>query len=237
MSLSVRLNLIPLKILITIRDGLCLPWRLSETDHNIHLERQFHPGWESIWLVGRDRRRCQRGWCDDIIVGARVQQRPSQRAAFVYFGFDKKGLSATANWTVESDQENAGLGWSVATAGDKRDGFAEVIVGAPWHRNGQTDQGAAFVYHGSASGLSSTFNWSSESNQEYSYFGYSVATAGDVNKDGYSDVLIGAPWYDTEENNESGAAFLPRRTRDGSFYLIPILGLSAFGIFSQSEIL
>ena len=162
--------------------------------------------------------------CDDIIVGAPgySSSLANEGAAFVYFGIDKKGLSATANWTVEADQENAGFGWSVATAGDvNADGFAEVIVGAPWHRNGQTDQGAAFVYHGSASGLSSTFNWSSESNQEYSYFGYSVATAGDVNKDGYSDVVIGAPWYDAGEKNESGAVFLYRGEPDGSFYLIP----------------
>jgi hypothetical protein len=162
--------------------------------------------------------------CDDIIVGAPGYSsgQVNEGAAFVYFGFDKKGLSASANWTVESDQENAGLGWSVATAGDvNADGFAEVIVGAPWHRNGQTDQGAAFVYHGSASGLNLTFNWSSESNQEYSYFGYSVATAGDVNKDGHSDVVIGAHWYDAGENNESGAAFLYHGGPDGSFYLIP----------------
>ncbi len=190
----------------------------------------------SIWSANSIQAGANLGWsvatagdvngdgCDDIIVGAPGYSsgQVNEGAAFVYFGFDKKGLSATANWTVESDQENAGLGWSVATAGDvNADGFAEVIVGAPWHRNGQTDQGAAFVYHGSASGLSSTFNWSSESNQEYSYFGYSVATAGDVNKDGYSDVLIGAPWYDTEENNESGAAFLYHGGPDGSFYLIP----------------
>ena len=41
----------------------------------------------------------------------------------------------------------------MATAGDVNgDGYADVIVGAPDYDNGQTDEGRAFVYHGSAAG-------------------------------------------------------------------------------------
>ena len=180
----------------------------------------------------------------DVIIGAPgyTNDHSKEGAAFVYHGSKENGLSTVPSspagpipnpdWRVESDQENAGLGWSVATAGDvNKDGYAEVIVGAPWYRNGQTDRGAAFVYHGSASGLNSTFNWSSESNQENAGLGWSVATADDVNKDGYSDVVIGAPWYDAGENSESGAAFLYHGGSDGSFYLIPNPGGGATAIY------
>ena len=207
------------------------------------------------WRVESNQTEASLGWAvasagnvngddyDDVIIGAPWYDngQTSEGAVLVYHG-SKSGLSTVLSsptgpipnpdWRVESDQENAGLGWSVATAGDvNKDGYAEVIVGAPWYRNGQTDRGAAFVYHGSASGLNSTFNWSSESNQENSYFGYSVATAGDVNKDGYSDVVIGAPWYDAGENSESGAAFLYHGGSDGSFYLIPNPGGGATAIY------
>lgn len=127
---------------------------------------------------------------------------------------------------------NASLGWSVASAGDVNgDGFDEVIVGADRYDNGQENEGAAFVYHGSALGLKTTSGWMGESNQEYGYYGGSVATAGDVNKDGHSDVLIGAPSYDSGENYDSGVVFLYRGGPEGSFYLIPNPGGGATTIY------
>ncbi|MBK8553947.1 MAG: FG-GAP repeat protein [Ignavibacteria bacterium] len=58
--------------------------------------------------------------------------------------------------------------------------------------NGQTNEGRAFVYHGSSSGLSLTSNWSAERNQQMHILVDSVSSAGDVNGDGYSDVIVGA---------------------------------------------
>ncbi len=60
-----------------------------------------------------------------------------------------------------------------------------------------TDEGKAYVYYGSSSGLSTSANWTAENHQAGSQFGYSVSTAGDVNGDGYSDVIVGAPYLTT----------------------------------------
>ncbi len=117
-----------------------------------------------------------------------------------------RGLSGSADWSVESNQDSAYFGYSVSTAGDVNgDGYSDVIVGARYYDNGQTDEGVAFVYHGSSSGLSASPAWSAESNQASAYFGYSVSTAGDVSGDGYSDVIVGADYYDNGQTDEGRA--------------------------------
>jgi hypothetical protein len=87
------------------------------------------------------------------------------------------------------------MGISVAGAGDVNgDGYSDVIVGAYQYDNGETDEGAAFVHHGSATGISTTAATTLENNQAGARMGISVAGAGDVNGDGYSDVVVGAIW-------------------------------------------
>ena len=90
------------------------------------------------------------------------------------------------------------FGWSVSTAGDvNSDGYSDVLVGAPdaYLGTGIDTAGGAFVYHGSASGVSTTASWYTRraSTPRNDNLGYRVALAGDVNGDGYSDILAGSP--------------------------------------------
>jgi hypothetical protein len=145
----------------------------------------------------------------DVIVGANRYDngQTDEGRAFTYYG-SPAGLATTAAWTAESDQFGGYFGWSVATAGDVNgDGYSDVIVGANRYDNGQTDEGQAFAYHGSPVGLATSPAWAAESDQVSAFFGGSVATVGDVNGDGYSDVFVGAETYDNGEEDE-GRAFL-----------------------------
>jgi hypothetical protein len=147
----------------------------------------------------------------DLIVGAERWDggQALEGGVWVYHG-DAGGLHTTADWHNEADQANAGFGAAVGTAGDVNgDGYADVIVGAPFWTNGpgQADEGGAWIYGGSSFGLSSTPMWHKEPNHAGGQFGTSVGTAGDVNGDGYADVIVGAPYYD-HPNTDEGLAWV-----------------------------
>ena len=152
----------------------------------------------------------------DVIVGAPLfdSGQSNEGVAFVYHG-SAGGVSENADVRLEGNQTGAELGASVAGVGDVNgDGFSDVIVGAPLFNNGQTDEGMAFVYHGSAGGVSENADVRLEGNQTGAELGASVAGAGDVNGDGFSDVIVGAPFFDSGQSNE-GVAFVYHGSGDG----------------------
>ncbi len=152
---------------------------------------------------------------DDVIVGAPGYS--GGGAAFVFLGsatgIVAEGYPDNADVWLESDQVSGLLGESVAGAGDVNgDGYDDVVVGAFLYDAGHREEGAAFVFLGSASGIADGNPDSAaarlESDQENGHLGYSVAGAGDVDGDGYDDVIVGAPFYDAGEGHEEGAAFV-----------------------------
>ncbi|HZN03230.1 MAG TPA: integrin alpha, partial [Candidatus Polarisedimenticolia bacterium] len=111
-----------------------------------------------------------------------------------------------SGWAAESEQPGASFGLSVATAGDVNgDGYSDIIVGAPHFDAGQEDEGRVFAYFGSAAGPSASPDWSAEGDQAHALFGSAVAAAGDVNGDGYGDLVVGAPRFDDGDEDVGGA--------------------------------
>jgi hypothetical protein len=134
----------------------------------------------------------------DVVVGASGGDdfgSPPPGTASLYLG-GPSGLSTSALWTAVGEATGDRFGISVATAGDVNgDGYADVVVGAFLNRGAfvhATGAGKAYLYQGGPSGLSTSSVWTAAGATPNNYFGYSVATAGDVNGDGYADVVVGA---------------------------------------------
>ena len=135
--------------------------------------------------------------------------------AYVYYG-GPSTLSATPAWSKTSDQADSFFGDDVGMAGDVNgDGFSDVFVAAHNYDNGQTDEGVVFVYHGSKNGLGLIPNWSAESDKADAIFGISAGTAGDVNGDGYSDIVVGAYRYNGGVDEYYGRVYVYHGSASG----------------------
>lgn len=153
---------------------------------------------------------------DDVIIGASSYDngQTNEGGAFIYYG-TADGINTTPAVILEGNQNSASFGTAVSGAGDiNGDGYDDVVVGASLYDNGQTNEGRVFIFHGSPSGISTTPAATMENNQSTSYLGSTVSTAGDINGDGYDDIIAGAPNFDNDQTDE-GRVFVYHGTAAG----------------------
>jgi Ca2+-binding RTX toxin-like protein len=168
---------------------------------------------------------------DDLIVGAVFADNTGNLSgsAYVMFGartglgnIDLGNIPASRGFRIDGQVADDWLGQGVSGAGDvDGDGIEDFVVGAPRaDNNGRPTSGSAYVIYGKDDGHTNISLASLTRDQGFRidggpglsregfgpHAGYSVASAGDVNADGYDDVLVAAA-YDTQRYPD-GAAFL-----------------------------
>ena len=149
---------------------------------------------------------------DDILIGAYGDDDGGDFAGQTYlilgkasgWSMDTDLSESNASFRGENSDDNSG--WSVAGVGDVNgDGFDDVLIGAPCNDDGSNRAGQTYLILGKVSGWAMNTNLSEADasfwgENEHDQSGVSVAGVGDINGDGYDDILIGA-----NGNNDGGS--------------------------------
>ena len=166
---------------------------------------------------------------DDLVVGAhRADPNANNEAgsAYVVFGaagflssVDLSSLDGLIGFRLDGTQAGDQAGFSVSGAGDVNgDGFEDLLVGADLaDPDGVTNSGAAYLLFGRSGGFASIIDLSSldgttgfrlDGESVDDYAGTSVSSAGDVNGDGFDDLIVGARGADPNGNNLAGSSYV-----------------------------
>jgi hypothetical protein len=194
---------------------------------------------------------------DDLLIGARLGSGPSNSRAFCgnsYVVFGGLGLgqpidlinvaNGVGGFVIHGEGANDWSGRAVSSAGDVNgDGFDDLLIGAPYGdgpNNTRANAGDCYVVFGHAGAFSPVdlvsvaagvggFVIRGQRTQDLS--GYSVAAAGDIDGDGFDDLIIGAYAGDGPANGRSLAGnsyvIFGSATIDGSTNHVTHAGTSA----------
>lgn len=133
---------------------------------------------------------------DDVIIGMPMRDAggPDRGVAVVCFG--GATAHAAASLTLVGAADGDQFGTSVAGVGDwNNDGFVDLAVGAPYFSGTFTQQGRVSIFYGGPS-ADATADFVLNGTENDDWFGFSLGSGADVNKDGYPDLFVGAPHHD-----------------------------------------
>ena len=144
---------------------------------------------------------------DDVLWGTDEQHLSSQGTGHVYLHYGGKSVHSNPDLALSVGAQNDSFGWSVSGAGDVNgDGYDDFIVGAYGNDSGGANAGRVYIFLGGQE-MDNIPDVVLTGTAPDDNFGKSVSGAGDVNGDGYDDVVVGAYHNDTGGNND-GAAYI-----------------------------
>jgi len=166
---------------------------------------------------------------DDILIGAYHRDDPVTNTGetYLFYGcnttldpdclyFDMSLSNANASFYGEDDDDGSGM--HLAMGDVNNDGFADILIGAVWRDDGSGDnQGETYLFYGCNTTLDPDCLYfdMNLSQANASFYGENASdgsggavNVGDINNDGFSDILIGASSRDDGSGDMQGETYL-----------------------------
>jgi len=143
------------------------------------------------------------------------------------------GTDPTPDWFIQGESNDALLGFTIAFLGDvNRDGYDDVAIGAPGHSSeGKVERGKVYIYLGAWNGFREAPSIIELGPDPGDHLSAGLAGAGDIDGDGFNDVLVGAPGADSSTGVNAGELHIYR----GSDLTLPPLQGNAFQVMDLEE--
>ena len=139
---------------------------------------------------------CNADGYTDVLVGS-----PDYRGDIASMGYCRLYLGGPdgphdfTSWEYMAEGYKPKTGEVLAAVGDlNRDGYDDVALGLPSYRPGLTSYGRVLVFLGTATGLAEEPSWIRDGQNAFDDYGRSLAAV-DLDRNGYSDLVVGIPGY------------------------------------------
>lgn len=143
----------------------------------------------------------------DLLVGAPRDDTGGLAHGRAFLWFGGSNLSKAPDLVFQEGNGGDNFGRAVSGVGDVNgDGIDDIAIGAPLNDGNGQDAGAVYVYFGGST-PNSTVDRTLRGETGDDRFGWSLSRAGDMNRDGDDDFVVGAPWADVN-GTDAGSVYL-----------------------------